>query len=82
MDYTKNTYVIYTKTGKIAKILDIHYDDKTPYYTINILDENIEIQTIKGYLKKISSRKKSRKKTRKSTKKKFWTKKMCQKNLI
>tara|TARA_B100000427_G_scaffold203135_1_gene168907 strand:+ start:792 stop:1022 length:231 start_codon:yes stop_codon:yes gene_type:complete len=75
MDYTKNTYVIYTKTGKIAKILDIHYDDKTPYYTINILDENREIQTIKSYLKKISSRKK----TRKRTKKRVWTKKLCKK---
>uniref|UniRef100_A0A6C0L1B8 Uncharacterized protein n=1 Tax=viral metagenome TaxID=1070528 RepID=A0A6C0L1B8_9ZZZZ len=75
MDYLKNTYVIYTKTGKIAKILDIHYDDKTPYYTINILDENREIQTIKSYLKKISSRKK----TRKRTKKRVWTKKRCKK---
>jgi len=75
MDYIKNTYVIYTKTGKIAKIVDIHYDDKTPYYTINILDENREIQTIKSYLKKISSRKK----TRKRTKKRVLTKKLCKK---
>tara|TARA_B100001093_G_scaffold417043_1_gene407885 strand:+ start:186 stop:494 length:309 start_codon:yes stop_codon:yes gene_type:complete len=28
-----------------ATILDIHYDDKKPYYTIKILDDNREIQT-------------------------------------
>tara|TARA_B100000902_G_scaffold32255_1_gene38617 strand:+ start:8454 stop:8687 length:234 start_codon:yes stop_codon:yes gene_type:complete len=74
MDYTKNSEIIYTKNGKLAKIVDIHYDDKTPYYTINIVDENREVQTIKKYLKKISSRK-----TRKRTKKKILTKKLCNK---
>lgn len=57
--FTKGQYVLYTKNNTVAKIIDIHYNDIIPYYTISI--EKKEIQTVPKYLKKINNNNKKKK---------------------
>jgi len=65
--YTKGQYVLYTKQNKNAKIIDVHYNDIIPYYTI-LIDKK-EIQTVPKYLQKIIKKVKKTK-----SKKKYKTK--------
>ena len=51
MVFSKNDIVIYTKTNEKVVIVDVHYDDILPYYTIQKSDKT-EIQTVDKYLKK------------------------------
>ena len=55
--FKKNEKVFYLKDKKLyeAEIKDIHYDDKTPYYTIYIPETKVEKQTIKTRLFKIEN---------------------------
>ena len=57
--YYKNKYInlkknkmIYKKTGEIVEIIQTHYDDITPYYTIKMMNGR-ELQTVADRLKKI-----------------------------
>ena len=74
--FTKGQYVLYTKNNTVAKIIDIHYNDIIPYYTISI--EKKEIQTVPKYLKKINNNKKKKTKSKKiyKIKNKIMTKKI------
>lgn len=74
--FTKGQYVLYTKNNTVAKIIDIHYNDIIPYYTISI--EKKEIQTVPKYLKKINNNKKKKTKSKKiyKIKNKILTKKI------
>lgn len=59
--YIKGQDIIYKKNNKKGKIIEIHYNDITPYYTILLSDENKEIQTVKTNLQKIKKNKTRRK---------------------
>ena len=72
--FYKNEYIVYSKTGKIGKIIDIHYDDNPPYYTIFLRNEKREIQTVEKYLSKIKSKLNELK--LKKTRKKLYNKKL------
>jgi hypothetical protein len=52
MTLINKDFVIYTKTIQLAQIVEIHYDDHIPYYTIRFSNKS-ECQTIAKYLKKI-----------------------------
>ena len=66
--FNKGNIVVYSKTGQKAIILNVHYDDVLPYYTI--MTNNREVQTIEKYLKKepLKTRKRKRSSHKKSRK--------------
>jgi len=74
--FTKGQYVLYIKHNTVAKIIDVHYNDIIPYYTISI--EKKEIQTVPKYLKKLNKKKikKTKSKKRYNIKNKILTKKI------
>jgi hypothetical protein len=51
--FEKNDNILYVKNNqrRAGKIIDIHYDNSIPYYTIILNRSKLEIQTINKYLK-------------------------------
>ena len=75
MVYRCGASVYYKKLKCKATVVNVHYDDIVPYYTIRIVhqSQNREIQTISEYLKPIIHKTRRRRRTnvhKKKTRKK------------